>query len=327
MATKEENTGGDKQVKPFTEAPWQALTPSKLTVTTAKAPTLLPSGGSKSVGYEELFHKLFPYTPMTDEDIAKERKKRKRDELFSAIGDGIMALSNLYFTTQGAPNMYTGKNTLSGATKVRYDKLIKERDEKNMAYFNGLVKAKQADAEERHRERSWQRQLGLDQKEEDRYQEGIDYRDKRDKIADDRYKTTWEYQKERDRVADDQWSKEFEEGKRRFNVSSNETKRHNKAIEGIQLRQIKQSEDGKYSEFYIPGGGLIKVKNTALNDTNISYVYSRCPSQLNITDKTGQSISPTTSQMLQHIGENVNNPNVQAALRAIGGEEKKGQGY
>ncbi len=118
-----------------------------------------PAGGG---GYEALFRQLNPYTPPTAEELEKEKKKQRRNEIFAAIGDGVMALSNLFFTTQGAPNMYTGKNTMSERTKIRYDKLMKDRDEKNTAYFNGLIRAKQADAEEAHRERSWQRQLGLD---------------------------------------------------------------------------------------------------------------------------------------------------------------------
>ena len=104
-----------------------------------------PAGGG---GYEALFRQLNPYTPPTAEELEKEKKKQRRNEIFAAIGDGVMALSNLFFTTQGAPNMYTGKNTMSERTKIRYDKLMKDRDEKNTAYFNGLVKAKQADSEE-----------------------------------------------------------------------------------------------------------------------------------------------------------------------------------
>jgi hypothetical protein len=184
-----------------------------------------PAGGG---GYEALFRQLNPYTPPTAEELEKEKKKQRRNEIFAAIGDGVMALSNLFFTTQGAPNMYTGKNTMSERIKIRYDKLMKDRDEKNTAYFNGLIRAKQADAEEAHRERSWQRQLGLDQKNDDRYNESIQHRNEREKIADDRYDAEQEYKKGRDKEADKRWQTTFDENKRQADRSYNfQVKRHN----------------------------------------------------------------------------------------------------
>lgn len=184
-----------------------------------------PAGGG---GYEALFRQLNPYTPPTAEELEKEKKKQRRNEIFAAIGDGVMALSNLFFTTQGAPNMYTGKNTMSERIKIRYDKLMKDRDEKNTAYFNGLIRAKQADAEEAHRERSWQRQLGLDQKNDDRYNESIQHRNEREKIADDRYDAEQEYKKGRDKEADKRWQTTFDENKGQADRSYNfQVKRHN----------------------------------------------------------------------------------------------------
>lgn len=118
------------------------------------------NGGSLS--YTELYKKLNPYTPPTAEELEKEKKKQKRDQIFAAIGDGISALSNLFFTTQYAPNMYTGKNTMSERTKVRYDKLMKEREGKEKEYYEGLMRARIADEERDDRERKWQRQLSLD---------------------------------------------------------------------------------------------------------------------------------------------------------------------
>lgn len=118
------------------------------------------NGGSLS--YTELYKKLNPYKPPTDEELEKEKKKQKRDQIFAAIGDGISALSNLFFTTQYAPNMYTGKNTMSERTKVRYDKLMKEREGKEKEYYEGLMRVRIADEERDDRERKWQRQFGLD---------------------------------------------------------------------------------------------------------------------------------------------------------------------
>ena len=114
------------------------------------------------VSYEEMFKLLNPYKPPTQEELEKERKKQRREQIFAAIGDGISALSNLYFTTQYAPNMYSGRNTASQRVKDRWDKLAADRNANMTAYINGLMRARQADDAYDDNERQWARQLGLD---------------------------------------------------------------------------------------------------------------------------------------------------------------------
>ena len=219
----EQNSGDNAPVSSSPTAPTQPGAKSKPS-SVAGAPASGGGGG----GYEELFKKLNPYTPPTAEELEKERKREKRAQIFAAIGDGITALSNLFFTTQYAPNMYDGKNTISQANKVRYDKLIKDREEKNTAYFNGLMRARQADAEDAHRERSWQRQLGLDQEARDRYNESITHRNEREQIADDRYNSEQAYRRGRDEEADRRWQANFDEDKRRSDRSYNfQVRQHN----------------------------------------------------------------------------------------------------
>lgn len=148
---------------------------------TVETPPAQQDASSGGLSYAELFKQLNPYKPPTEEELAKERKKQKREQIFAAIGDGISALSNLFFTTQYAPNMYTGKDTMSERTRVRYDRLVKEREGKEKEYYEGLMRAKQADAEEADRERKWQRQLGID-----------DYNRKRNDAKDERDKQMFE---------------------------------------------------------------------------------------------------------------------------------------
>lgn len=120
------------------------------------------------VSYEEMFRLLNPYKPPTQEELEKERKKQRREQIFAAIGDGISALSNLYFTTQYAPNMYSGRNTASQRVKDRWDKLAADRNANMTAYINGLMRARQADDTYNRSEREWERQLGLDKIKQER---------------------------------------------------------------------------------------------------------------------------------------------------------------
>lgn len=79
--------------------------------------------------YKSMYDKLA-------EPTKDEQKRKKRDQLFAAIGDGVSALSNLYFASQGAPSLYNGETTHSGETRKRWDKLIQEKKNNALAAVN-----------------------------------------------------------------------------------------------------------------------------------------------------------------------------------------------
>lgn len=139
-----------------------------------------------------------PPRQLTPAELAAEQKKRKRDEIFAAIGDGVSAMSNLFFTTRGAPNMYTGDDTASKRTKVRYDKLMKERQDSNLAYYQGLTGAMAADNAQADKDRNFRRNLANDKKKDEEYKEGIAHRDKLETTANERYNAEQEYKKKKD---------------------------------------------------------------------------------------------------------------------------------
>ena len=59
--------------------------PKPDTTTTPPPPTKQEGSDGGALSYAELFKKLNPYTPPTDEELAKEKKKQKRDQIFAAI--------------------------------------------------------------------------------------------------------------------------------------------------------------------------------------------------------------------------------------------------
>ena len=162
----------DKERLKISDEEKKGVSPAQAMPTTKQTE---PPQQPKRMSYEDMFKKLNPYQPPTEQELEKERKKQKREQIFAAIGDGISALSNLYFTTQYAPNMYLGRNTVSQKVKDRWDKLAAERNANMTAYINGLMRARQADDEYANNERAWERQLGLDK-----------VRAERDKAADAR---------------------------------------------------------------------------------------------------------------------------------------------
>ena len=135
-------------------------------VTTTQTP-------AQSISYLELYKRLNPRSEINEKE---EEKKQRRAQLAAAIGDGVSALSNLFFTYQGAPNSYTGENNITAQNKVTYDKLKKERDEKYAQYLNGYMRAFQADQANADKERAWKRQLERDKKADEDSQRDYDFR-------------------------------------------------------------------------------------------------------------------------------------------------------
>lgn len=165
-ATTPPGSGQQAQTPP--QAPPVEQVSDAVSKTTPTVTDVKNTAEPKRMSYEEMFKMLNPYQPPTKEELEKERKKQKREQIFAAIGDGISALSNLYFTTQYAPNMYTGVNNASKRTRERWDKLTAERNANMTAYINGLMRARQADDAYNDNERAWARQIGLDKAADER---------------------------------------------------------------------------------------------------------------------------------------------------------------
>ena len=79
--------------------------------------------------------------PETPEQRKKRERREKSKRIIAAVSDGISALSNLFFTTQYAPNMYNHeKGSMTTAEGKRLDQLKAEREKKRDQYLNFFLK-------------------------------------------------------------------------------------------------------------------------------------------------------------------------------------------
>lgn len=79
--------------------------------------------------------------PETPEQRKKRERREKSKRIIAAVSDGISALSNLFFTTQYAPNMYNHeKGSMTTAVGKRLDQLKAERENKRDQYLNFSLK-------------------------------------------------------------------------------------------------------------------------------------------------------------------------------------------
>lgn len=131
-------------------------------------PGMAPTGKMSAHGasWEDLYRLMNPHKPESDEDREKREKKEKRDAMFSAIGDGISALSNLWFTSQYAPNAYKAGQGMSVRTKERWDKLKAQREANDQAWFEGWLRARAKDEEKAEKERAWNHALEREKKQD-----------------------------------------------------------------------------------------------------------------------------------------------------------------
>lgn len=106
-AWTEQNSGGNAP------EPSESKEPPK---TDVAPPADNPAGVSPhndTMGYDQQIAALQEAANRVKPETEEERKKRERREksakIVSAVSDGLKALSNLFFTTRGAPNMYDHK--------------------------------------------------------------------------------------------------------------------------------------------------------------------------------------------------------------------------
>lgn len=106
---------------------------------TAPSTTTPATEGEEYHTYRDILAKLAPQT--SDEEKRKQMRRERRKAIVSALGDGLSALSNLYFTTKGAPDQGL-KPGMTDAAKKRMDDLRaqwqKEKDKYQELMLKGL---------------------------------------------------------------------------------------------------------------------------------------------------------------------------------------------
>ncbi len=149
----------DKDNKPIlVDADADVATPKITPKTTDATPS---TEGEEFRSYRDILAKYAPLT--SDEDKRKQMRRERRKAIVSALGDGLSALSNLYFTTKGAPDQGL-KPGMTDAAKKRMDDLrAKWRAEKDK-YQDLMLKGLEMDREQGNFLKSYKLQLNADKR-------------------------------------------------------------------------------------------------------------------------------------------------------------------
>lgn len=138
-AWTEQNSGGNAP------EPSESKEPPK---TDVAPPADKPAGVSPhndTMGYDQQIAALQEAANRVKPETEEERKKRERREksakIVSAVSDGLQALSNLFFTTRGAPNMYDHKEASQlTPLQMKLEKLKAERQANADKYLQYSLK-------------------------------------------------------------------------------------------------------------------------------------------------------------------------------------------
>lgn len=139
-------------------------TPTISPKTTDAAPTTdatPATDGEEYHTYRDIFAKLAPQT--SDEEKRKQMRRERRKAIVSALGDGLSALSNLYFTTKGAPDQGL-KPGMTDAAKKRMDDLRAQWQKEKDKYQDLMLKGLEMDREQGNWLKSYELQKNADKR-------------------------------------------------------------------------------------------------------------------------------------------------------------------
>lgn len=170
-----------------------------------------------------------------DDDEARERKRNRARSVVAAIGDGVSALANLYFTTQYAPNANL-QPSLSRQNKERYDKRMEEFRGRRKEYEAGLQRAKDRDKENGRYAQEWKYKMQQARQRQAEKAAEAAAKDAAAKAAADRHKEEMELKK----------------------ADAEERKRHNEAQERNGARTARAAEIRASKSSRSGGGDRIK---------------------------------------------------------------------
>lgn len=109
--------------------------------------------------FRDILAKLAPQT--SDEEKRKQMRRERRKAIVSALGDGLSALSNLYFTTKGAPDQGL-KPGMTDAAKKRMDDLRAQWQKEKDKYQDLMLKGLEMDREQGNWLKSYELQKNAD---------------------------------------------------------------------------------------------------------------------------------------------------------------------
>lgn len=245
----------------------------------------------KRMSYADMFKAMYGNGEEETEEQKKKRLKRERtNAIISSVGDGLRALSNMYFATKNAKVNHNPEQDMSATMLKRKQLLDTQREKNRAAWLKGYQKAQELDEEARNNNmtigettryhksleeiadrKGNQADRRLDQKQQEidlkawKYTNDADYNERllqlKEKLADNKI-TTDQYNAETKRMAEERRSA------RAAKLSGGD-----KNMQGLwyEYLTIKDTPDGKKKVREI----LRRIGAKDVNQHNIRYIMDK----------------------------------------------------
>lgn len=249
-----------------------------------------------------------------------EEKRRNRKRIFNAIGDGVAALSNLYFTTKGAPSVkYDPRGSLSARAQARWDAIDTIRNEEADKQYMRDYQAREAELRRAREARLEAQNEALAQYR----QEALENRKEIEQIKRDR-----DWEKLQEQFRQNQAMEEQKQQGRETVAKINATNRANivqTQEEGKNTRAALGGGSSSRTSIPVGDGVYVDLTKAEWSDEQISNVFSELPEELKkeakknyaSKDSYGQDKPITKYQMRLALGEYLKHPDAEKARKII----------
>lgn len=108
-----------------------------------------PKPQAKQLSYTDMYKMLNPEQEETAEQKERREKKERTKARIAAIGDGLRALSNIYFSTKGAKVVHNPESDITKVVNKRKEYMDAQRERNQAAWLAGYQRAMALDEEAR----------------------------------------------------------------------------------------------------------------------------------------------------------------------------------
>ena len=108
-----------------------------------------PKPQPKQLSYADMYKMLNPEKEETAEQKERREKKERTKARIAAIGDGLRALSNIYFATKGAKVVHNPESDMTKVVNKRKEYMDAQRERNQAAWLAGYQRAMALDEKAR----------------------------------------------------------------------------------------------------------------------------------------------------------------------------------
>lgn len=161
-----------------------------------------PKPQAKQLSYADMYKILNPEQEETAEQKERREKKERTKARIAAIGDGLRALSNIYFATKGAKVVHNPESDMTKVVNKRKEYMDAQREKNRAAWLAGYQRAMALDEEARKNDLTLAEQMryhdmmnDINKTKNDQGQQRIDQGNRRLDLSKMKYQSDVDYKK------------------------------------------------------------------------------------------------------------------------------------